>query len=256
VKKMTLILAAMLAFPALLSAQSIENKLGAAYAKAASHKKIALIAVARKDALVKYREAQHALDQVVLLEVKKGNNSEEKLKILGAIRQKAIHALKVINNERRKVKKSFVGFVEPDLSTQIAIAVSYVADAAGAKPALENLACLKLVRDSTSWTAHSNLTLAYVTNALARDKNYMAADYRGQLSIIKSICEDKRMLANLDRKYVEQAVLSKWISSEISAGKKPAALLAEVKNLAAKKQICSFTSVWAQGFITKLADIR
>jgi hypothetical protein len=256
VKNLLLALLCILFSPSLGAAQSIDGKMREAYAKASAQDKMMFLAVAQKDKKLHIKEAQSAVEQIVLKEIKKGKDSFEKLKILGALRKGVQEKLKVLNNARRKDKKPWVAFVEPELATQIATAISYVVDSAGVDPSLEKLVCLKLVRESTSWSAHSNLTLAYVTDALARDAKYQAADTVGKLTTVKSLCEEKGMLANLDRKYVEQAILSNWINKEIQAGKKVPALLDEVKALSKKKLLCFFTARWAQSFLIKLADVR
>lgn len=255
-KTSTFLLALLLLCPSIVFAQGIDKKMGPSYGKKSPAEKYALLSTAVADKTITYKEGQVALDNIVLKEIRKAADSKAKLVFLGTFRSTTFAKLKDINNARRLAKKSYVSPLEPNVSLQIAIAMSYVADAAGAKPTLAKLACLKLVRENTSWAAHSELTHAFVTEALARDKAYMSADHAGKLVIIQSLCGEKGYLSKFDRKRVEQSVLSAWISESLVAGKSPAELLLTVKQYAAKGQICFLTAQWAQGFLVKLADAR
>lgn len=255
-KSLSALITLLLLCPTLAFAQGIDKKMGASFSKKKPAEKYALLSTAVADKTITYKEGQVALDNIVLKEIRKAADSKAKLVFLGDFRRGAFAKLKDINNTRRLAKKSYVSPLEPDVSLQIAIAISYVADSAGAKPTLAKLSCLKMVRDNTSWSAHSELTHALVTEALARDKAYMSADHKGKLLIIQSLCGDKGYLSKFDRKRVEQSVLSAWISQSLGAGKSPAELLQAVKQFATKGQICFLTAQWAQGFLVKLADAR
>ncbi|MDF1661545.1 MAG: hypothetical protein P1V97_07215 [Planctomycetota bacterium] len=255
-KSPTFFLAILMLCPSFAFAQSVDKKLGPSFSKKSPAEKYALLSTAVADKTITSREGQVALDNIVLKEIRNAADSKAKLVFLGQFRSTAFKRLKDINNTRRLAKKSYVSPLEPDLSLQIAIAISYVADSAGKKPTLAKLSCLKLVRENTSWSAHSELTHAFVTEALARDKAYMSADHKGKLLIIQSLCDDKGYLSKFDRKRVEQSVLSAWISESLGAGKSPAELLLAVKQYAAKGHICFLTAQWAQGFLVKLADAR
>lgn len=255
-KALTVLLSLALLAPSLAFAQGVDKKMGPSFQKKKPAEKYALLSAAIVDKTITYREGQVTLDNLVLKEIRKAPDSKAKLVFLGELRRKAFAKLKELNNTRRAAKKAYVSPLEPDVSLQIAIAISYIADSAGSKPSLAKLACLKEVRENTSWSAHSELTHAFVTEALARDKAYMSADHKGKLLIIQSLCGEKGYLSKFDRKRVEQSVLSAWISESLKAGKSPAELLLTVKQYAAKGHICFLTAQWAQGFLVKLADAR
>ena len=135
-----------------------KERLGDAYAEASPVDKIVMLSVAKADKKFKdYKErkrVQAEVDAIVLAEVKKGKDSTEKLAILGKIRKDGTALVKELTTARRKEKKSYVSFSEPSSGMQGALAMSFVADVAGPAPSIDKLACLKQVRESTSWTSH------------------------------------------------------------------------------------------------------
>ncbi|MBL4850094.1 MAG: hypothetical protein JKY65_31585 [Planctomycetes bacterium] len=237
-----------------------KERLGDTYAAASPVDKLVMLSVGKADKVFKdYKErarVQLEVDAVILDEIKKGKDSAEKLAILGKIRTEAIGIVKELTTARRKEKKSYVSFNEPSGAMQGAIAMSFVADAAGPAPTVAKLACLKLVREATSWTSHNSLVLGYVTDALARDEAYGKADHVGKLDIITKIAVDMQALSDQERKYLDQAVLADWISSELKAGKSAGDLLIAVEGLKKRQKICWFASSWASGLIKELAAVR
>lgn len=261
--KITLACALLLALSPLAAADDAEffkEKLGEGYAAAAPEDKLVLISEGHADKKFqdsKDREkAQGETDAVVMAEVVKGKDSKEKLMILGKLRKAAEEKIKALSAERRKEKRSYVSFREPSRDLQIAVAVSYVIDAAGPAPTLDKLGCLKDVREATSWSYHSSVVLAYAQEALARDEAYGKADHEGKLAIIKKLSEDQGALTDQERKYLDQAVLADLISVLIKGGKSPGDALLVVEDLKKRKLICWFASTWAEGFIKELGKVR
>lgn len=237
-----------------------KERLGDAYADASPVDKLVLLSVGKADKVFKdYKErkrVQLEVDAVVLAEVKKGKDSAEKLAILGKIRKEGAALVKELTTSRRKEKKSYVSFSEPSSAMQGALAMSFVADTAGPAPTVEKLACLKQVREATSWTSHSSLILGYVTDALTRDEAYSKADHEGKLDIIRKIAVDMAALSDQERKYLDHSVLADWISTMLKAGKSPGDLLIAVEDLKKRQKICWFASSWASNLIKELANVR
>lgn len=252
------VVVALAALPLSAGAQGVADKLGEDYKKAGPGGKLLMLAVARQDQVVNYQDSQKEVDDIFLTEVNKGKSSEEKLKTLGALRKELEEKIKVKAEERKKagMKTYYVGGLEPDMNLQAAIADSYVADTAGAKPSLQALECLALVRSCTSWSTTASLTLALVTEALYRDEAFLKADSEGKLKIIKTVSEEKQMLSNLEQTYLEKAVVSEWMNGLLKSGKSPKDVRAEVDKLAKSKAINFFTSSWAQGILDGMAKIR
>jgi hypothetical protein len=255
---MVLILAPSAAFAD--DAAFFKERVGDAYAEASPVDKIVMLSVAKADKKFKdYKErkrVQVEVDAVVLAEVKKGKDSTEKLAILGKIRKEGAALVKELTTARRKEKKSYVSFSEPSSGMQGALAMSFVADVAGPGPSIDKLACLKQVREATSWTSTSSLVLGYVTDALARDEAYGKANHEGKLDIIKKIAVDMQALSDQERKYLDHSVLADWISTELKAGKSAGDLLIAVEDLKKRQKICWFASSWASGLIKELANVR
>jgi hypothetical protein len=237
----------------------IAGNIGAHYAAASPAEKITLIATAMADQVFKSKDrraCQAEVDGIYLAEVKKGASSAEKLTILGTLRKATSDAAKALSKTRRKEKKRSLSTMEPNTAFQAAVAMSYVADTAGGSASLTLLGCLKTVRENTSWIGHSALTLALVSEALWRDAGFLKADHTGKLDMIKALTEDKQMLSSQEQKYLNNAVISDWISGKLKGGATPQAILAEVSDLNKRKKICFFTHSWAKGLLEKIADVR
>lgn len=237
-----------------------KERLGDGYAEASPVDKIVMLSVGAADKVfTDFKERQRAsaeVDAIVLAEIKKGEDSAQKLSILGTIRKEAAEKVKAIGEERRKEKKAYVSFLEPNKNLQGAIAMSFVIDKAGPAPTIDALACLKEVRDATAWTANSDIVLAYATDALARDEAYAKADHEGKLEVIRKLTVDMQALSDQERKDLDQAVLADWISSQLKAGKSAGDLLLAVEDLKKRQKICWFASSWASGLIKELANVR
>lgn len=240
-------------------AQVAAEKLGEAYAQAEPAEKLVMIAVARQDKVFTPQEnPQKDVDELYLGEVNKGKSSEEKLKLLGALRKTVEEKLKAKAEERKAagVKNPHLSSVDPDGVLQTAIADSYVVDAAGPKPTLEALGCLALVRECTAWTAHGALTLALVMDALDRDETWLGADHEGKLKIVKTLTEDKQMLSTHEQTVLEKGVVADWMNGQLKEGKSPKDVKDALEPLYKRKVICFFTWSWAQGILERMARVR
>lgn len=240
-----------------------KERLGDAYAESSPVDKLVMLSVGVADKVLKdskdAKERQRAMaeiDAVVLAEVKKGKDSAEKLKILGAIRKEAAEKIKALSTARREQKKPYVSFLEPSRYLQGAIAMSFLADKAGPQPTIEALACLKDVRDATNWSSNSDIVLSYISDALARDEAYAKADHEAKLETIRKIAVDMQALSDQERKYLDQSVLADWISTQLKAGKSAGDLLLAVEDLKKRNKICWFASSWASSHIKELANVR
>ena len=233
--------------------------LGADYITASPAAKITMIATGMADQVIKSKDrraCQTEVDAIYLAEIKKGASSAEKLTLLGALRKATADTAKALNKDRRKAKKRGLSSMEPNSSFQAAVAMSYVADTAGGAATLAQLACLKTVRENTSWMGHGAVTLALVTEALWRDADFLKADHAAKLDVIKNLTEDKLMLSSQEQKYLNNAVISDWITGKLKAGATPQAVLAEVDDLKKRKKICFFTASWAKSLLEQIALVR
>jgi hypothetical protein len=103
---------------------------------------------------------------------------------------------------------------------------------------------------------HGAVTLALVTEALWRDAGFLKADHAAKLDVIKNLTEDKLMLSSQEQKYLNNAVISDWITGKLKAGATPQAVLAEVDDLKKRKKICFFTASWAKSLLEQIALVR
>lgn len=245
-----------LVFPLTAGASPADDKLGEAFTKAAPGEKLAMIAVAKADNVLDHKESSASVAELSLAEIKQGETPEARLKRLGALRATAEEKLKEINAQRKEEKKRWASLIEPDSNLQLGVALDYIATTAKAKPSLEALGCLALVRESTSWTAHHKLVLAVAQEAFSRDAAFLEADLAGKLSMIKNCAEDRGMLSDHERSYLENAVLCEWMSAELVGGKTAGAVAGELKTLRDRKQICFFTYSWANRMLESLKEIR
>jgi len=233
-----------------------ETKLGEEFKTADSTRKLVLISIASAERKLNYKETADLLRSVTLAELKKGRTSKEKLELLGKLRAAGKKAMTKINRERRKAKKSYASFREPTTAIQQAVAIQYVADTAGPKPTLTQLECLAVVRENTNWAANASLCLAYIGGALLNDSDYLAADFKGRLTILKQLTLDKKMMTSGERTYLEKAVLSRWLSGQLNSGKKPDAMIAQIKELGKQNLLSFFTRSWAEQMLKAMARVE
>jgi len=252
---LSLALAATLSVGAVARAGVADEKLGEAYQKAKPAEKVLQLAIASADKVIKSQDARAALEEITLAVVKPGETPEAKLKLLGAFRKEVKALTDAANKERRKQKKRYASTLEPSGDLQSALALSYISTAAGPRPTLEKLACLALVRESTSWSSHYKLVLAVAHEAFSRDEAFMKGDFDAKLARIKVIAEDKKMLSNHERSGIENMVLSEWISAQLASGKKAAEILADVDKRGRNRQLCFFSSSWAKGILREMIEI-
>jgi hypothetical protein len=244
------------------SAQQVDvtAKLDKSYKTASPAAKITTLALALADKVLKSskerRAVQGEVDRIYLDEIKKGADSKAKLLIVGALRAATSKEAKSLSAARRKEKKRGLSSLEPNNALQGAIIMSYVSDAVGGQPSLEQLGCLALARENTSWISHGAPTLALVTEALWREKSFLEADLVGKLAVIKDVTDKKKMLSSQEQKYLNNAVVAAWMNGELKAGKSPADLLVTLDDLSKAKAICFFTKSWAKGILDKMALVR
>jgi hypothetical protein len=110
------------------------------------------------------------------------------------------------------------------------------------------------VRECTHSSYHSALVLATTQAAFARDAEFAKAGLLGKLAIVKTQADERKILADQERTYIERSVLADWFGAQLSAGKPIAELVAEVKTLKDNEQICVFTLSWAEGLLSRLAE--
>lgn len=246
--------------PAVALAGAADDKLGDAYKAAAPAEKVVMLCVAATDKVLdQSKEASPALEEVVRAALKAGETPEARLKLLGQLRTDAQAKLKTINEERQNQKPEkgkYVSFMEPDSATQQATIMEYVAAAAGPAASLEKLACLKLVRDCTSWMANGSLVHALVSESLNRDEAYRAADLEGKLARIRDLAVDKEMMSDHERTSLEKPLLGDWISGKIQAGEAADALSSQVKKWKDKGLLCFFSQSWADTILKRQGELK
>jgi hypothetical protein len=247
---------ALLASPAHAGPGTPEELLGDAWRQASPAERIVLLSIAGGERALDRKTVDAAVEETVRAALAPGQTPEARLRLLGDLRREADERLKVKNEERKRAKSRAVGFAEPDDATQQALALEYVAAAAGAAPSLEALGCLRLVREATSWTAHHQLVLALVTEALSRDAPYREADLEGKLGIIKKLARDRAMLTHQERKYLEQPLVADHMAARLRAGDAPAAIAATVKAWKDKDLVSYFTQAWAESMLERLGELR
>ncbi|MGE0713154.1 MAG: hypothetical protein AB7N76_12035 [Planctomycetota bacterium] len=260
---LALTLMALVAAPVRADEAAMAQKLGDAYtgAKTPSDKMVVIseaIADKKIQSSPDRRAAQAAVDAIYVAELTKGKSSKERLELLGALRKQTEQAIKDLNKARRdKDKKAaWASFMEPDSNIQQALIVSYVFDTAGPTPSVDKLACLKLVRECTSWFGNGTLVAGYLAEALARDEAYGKADHEGKLEIIRKLAVDGQTMSDHERKTLETPVVCDWISVQIKAGKSPADVLAGVQDLGKRQKLCFFTRSWAESLLKQLPSVR
>jgi len=227
-------------------------KLGDAYAKAVPVDRIAQLSVARQDKTLDYKESAAAATAVVLGELAKGKTPEDRLRILGKLRADADAAVKKLNETRKTEKKSYVSLIDAENDIQNACALAYLADVAGAAPTIDALAApLALVRETTEWSAHTELIKAVAGDALNRDEGYRKADAAGKLDIIAKMA-DRKMLSDFERSALEKPVIEPWMRAELLAGKTATELGEKVKLLQKNGRICFFTASWISGILGRV----
>ncbi|MCO5166765.1 MAG: hypothetical protein M9894_10415 [Planctomycetes bacterium] len=251
-----LVLALALIAAPLARATTPEEVLGQPWAEASPAQRMVLLAVAQADKTLESRVVSPAVEETVRAALAPGETAEARLQLLGRLRAEAQELLKATNEERKKAGGKAAGFIEPAYDTQMAVALDYVAAAAGAAPSLEALRCLAQVREATSWTSHSSLVLAFVTEAVNRDAAYRAADLEGKLAVIRDLAVDHKMLSDQERKYLEQALVCEHLAARLAAGDAPADLSATVKAWRAKGLVCFFTQSFADGMLKRLGEHR
>jgi hypothetical protein len=252
----SLLTLAALALAPLCLAGAADEKLGEAYTKAAPAQRMVLLSIALADKTVELKDVRTAVEETVRAAIAPGETAQARLELHGKLRADAEAALKTANEERKKAGGRAASFYEPDNDTQLALAIDYVAAVAGDKPTLDELACLKLVRECTAWAAHTKLVTALLTEALDRDATYAAADLEARLTTIRALAQEKQMMSDQERTYLENALLSEHVSASLAAGHSIADIRARIKGWSDKKLICFFTRSFIDGVVERLGELR
>lgn len=250
-------LAALLALAAPLAlAGAADDKLGEAYTKAAPAQKIVLLSIAQTDKVLESKDVRPAVEEAVRAAIASGETPEARLKLLGQLRADADAAMKAANAERKSAGGKPASLQDADSDTQLALAIDYVSAVCGDKPTLDELACLKLVRECTAWSSHTKLVTALLTEALDRDAAYAAADLEARLTTIRTLTLDKQMMSDQERTYIENALLSEHVSASLAAGHSIADIRGRIKAWSDKKLLCFFTKSFIDGVVERLGELR
>ncbi len=242
--------------PRAARADAITDVLGEAYANGTPAARLVLLAQARADNRLQFKESKEAVAEIATAYVLEGKTTKERLERLGALRKDVEAQLKQLNEARKAAKKRVVAPLEPDSAFQQAVSLDYVREVAGGRPTLEQLGCLALVRDATSWAATSKLVLACALEAFTRDEAFMKADHAEKLSIIKEHAEERAMLSDHERTVIENMVLGEWMSRRLAEGAAPEAIAAELRELKDRKKVCFFSYSWASDILESLTALR
>jgi hypothetical protein len=233
-----------------------EDKLGEAYAKASPAEKVAQLSVAQTDKVLESKETRPALEEVVRAVLAGGATPKDRLELLGKLRADSKALVDPMNEGRKKEKKQFISLLDPETDTQLAVSLDYITSVCGDKPTLQELECLKLVRDSTSWGSTGKLVLAFMQEALDRDQAFAAADLEGKLRMIQTMAIDKQMMSDFERTPIESALLAEHCAASLAAGQAVADVRGRVKAWADKKLICFFTKSFIDGMLARLEEHR
>lgn len=229
-------LAALFAFAApVVLAGAADDKLGEAYTKAAPAQRLVLLSIAQADKVLESKDVRPAVEEAVRAAIASGENPEQRLRLHGQLRTDADAAMKAANLERKSAGGKPASLLDSDNDTQLALAMDYVAAVAGDKPTLDELACLKLVRECTAWSAHTKLVTALITEALDRDAAYAAADLEARLTTLRTLTVDKQMMTDQERTYMESALLTEHVSASLAAGHSIADIRGRIKAWSDKK---------------------
>lgn len=248
-------LAALALAPAALGGV-VEEKLGEAYTKAAPAEKVAQLSVAQSDKVLESKDVRPALEEVVRAVLAGGATPQARLELLGKLRADSKALVDPMNEARKKEKKQYVSLLDPDSESQLAVALDYVTSVCGDKPTLQELECLKLVRDCTSWGYTGKLVLAFLQESLDRDQAFAAADLDGKLKMIQTMAVDKQMMSDFERTPIESALLAEHCAASLGAGQSVADVRARVKAWSDKKLICFFTKSFIDGMLARLEEHR
>ncbi len=257
---MTTRLASLAALLALLApvalAGAADDKLGEAFTRAAPAAKVVQLSIAQADKVLESKDVRPALEEAVRAAIASGETPEARLRLHGQLRTDAEAAMKAANDERKKAGGKPASLLEAEYDTQLALAIDYVSAVCGDKPTLEELACLKLVRECTSWVAHTKLVTALLTEALDRDAAYAGAELEARLTTIRTLTQDKQMMSDQERTYMENALLVEHVSASLAAGHSIADIRARIKSWSDKKLLCFFTRSFIDGLVERLGELR
>jgi hypothetical protein len=245
-----------LAAAPLALAGAADDKLGEAYTKAAPAQKIVLLSIAQADKVLESKDVRPAVEEAVRAAIASGETPEARLRLHGQLRADADAAMKAANLERKSAGGKPASLLDADNDTQLALAIDYVSAVAGDKPTLDELACLKLVRECTAWSAHTKLVTALITEALDRDATYAAADLEARLGTLRTLTLDKQMMTDQERTYMESALLTEHVSASLAAGHSIADIRGRIKVWSDKKLLCFFTRSFIDGLVERLGELR
>ncbi len=228
---------------------------GEAWTKATPGQRMFMLAEAQGDRTHESKVTSPALEELVREETR-GATPEERLRQLGALRKAGEEAVKAGNEARKAAGKRGVSSPEPEMNSQLALALDYVTTVCGDAPTLVELRCLALVRECTSWSSTAKLVLGFLQESLDRDADFAKADIEGKLRIIQALAVDHKMMSDHERSTIESAYLCAWASERLAAGDDPAKLLEQTKSWKAKNLICFFAQSFVDGMLKRLGEHR
>lgn len=200
-------------------AGGVEEKLGPDYAKASAVEKLVLLTVAKADDVLSDEVVQAAMNDVTVAEVTKGETAEARLKRLATLWKDCGARIKEVNKERKAAKANSLATPAPTAEIQIALALAYVAEQAGAKPTVASLECLRFVHECLDSNVADKLALHLMQDALGRDEAFQKADWAGKLTTLLKIRE-RKLLGELEVAALQEStVLLPWTLADWKAGK-------------------------------------
>ena len=237
-------------------ADAVSDALGQTYAKASPPERLVLLAEARTDKVLEPGDVAAAIGEIFRTAVAAGKTPRERLKRLGALRNATTGLLKELNAVRKEERKRYVSAPEPEEAFQLAVALEFVRTAAGARPTLEELACLAHVRRATTRGATGKLVLALVHDALTRHEAFVAGDCAAKLKIIRAQAEERELFSDHERTVIENMVLTEWLTGRLAEGAAPDEVAAELEQLRERKDVCFFSYRWAKATLAEIAALR
>lgn len=185
------LLASLLALAAPVWAGDPEDQLGPAFQEAEPAQRVVLLAEAGADKVLTHAQVTAAVERVVRAALREAEGPKARLERLGGLRAGARERLQALNAARKEAGKPPVPghSIEPDQTTQEAVAVEYVvATAFGAGGGgLDGLACLADVRAHVLMPLAQRLTMYYVEQAVRRDEAWAAADEAGRKARLEGL---------------------------------------------------------------------
>lgn len=227
-----------------------EERLGEVYVRASPAEKLARLSVAYADKVLSWSDATTAVEAVVKAALDGGATPRARLELLGKLRADSQALLPALANAGKPEKRR-VSPLEPGGPLQLALAFDYVASVGGARPSLEALECLRLVRECTYWGHTSKLVAAVLQGALARDRAFAAADLEGKLGLLRSLTE-RQVIGDLERHTLELPLVLEDCAASLGAGRSSADVRARLKAWSDRKLVGPATVYTLDAMLARL----